>query len=291
MSPFARAWWFLAVAFTFTWACQAPGILLLRAHTTPPPMVMAVLALGSAGPSLVALWFWLLERRSLQKERPASGVWCPPAWLIWALALSFNPLAHLLGSGVLVLTGQYTAQHVMYPPLLPEQIAIAIIAPLGEEFGFRGYALPRLQSRVSPLAASLCIGVAWALWHVPTLFVPAARGTSTIELWMYLLSFVSGSVVYTWLYNAGRGSVVGPVLAHLGIHLDNVFRASTMGDGVAPVTVTALSMTAIALCLIATGQLRPATAVRYTQLAAAARSGRSSETLNAAVRLRRVGNA
>lgn len=267
MSGFSRAWLFLAVTFLFTWACQAPAILALRAQAAVPPVVLLMMAVGSAGPSLVALWFWLLERKSLHKELLGPDARRPPLWLLCTVALAFNPLAHLLGSGVLLLFGQYTAQHVLYPPLAPEQIAIAIVAPLGEEFGFRGYALPRLQSRWSPLAASLCIGVAWALWHIPTLLVPAARGTSTLELWLYLLSFVSGSVVYTWLYNAGRGSVIGPVLAHLGIHLDNVFRASTLGDGVRPLAVTALSMTAIAVCLVATGQLRPATAVRYTRRA------------------------
>jgi membrane protease YdiL (CAAX protease family) len=272
MSGFSRAWLFLAITCIFTWACQAPAIIALRAQATPPPIVLLVMAIGSAGPSLVALWFWLLERKSLQKQLPTPTAWSPPLWLLWTFALAFNPLAHLIGSGVLLLFGQYTAQHVLYPPLAPEQIAIAVIAPLGEEFGFRGYALPRLQARMSPLAASLCIGVVWAVWHLPTLLVPGARGTSPIELWLYLLTFVSGSVVYTWLYNAGRGSVVGPVLAHLGVHLDNVFRASTLGDGVRPLAVTVLSMTGIAVCLVATGQLRPATAIRYIRRGPAARS-------------------
>jgi len=262
MSPFSRAWLFVAVSFALTWACQLPGILVLRAQLPVPPIVMGMMALASAGPSLVALWFWILERKSLRLTPPEQSAWPQSRWLLWACALLFNPASHLLGSGVLYCLGRYEAQHLLYLPLRPEELAIAVIAPLGEEFGFRGYALPRLQSRVSPLAASLFIGVAWAAWHIPTLFVPAARGTSPAELWLYLLSFVAGSIVYTWLYNAGRGSVIGPLLAHFGIHLDNVFRASTLGDGVTPLAVTALSMTAIAAGLVATGQLRPETAVR-----------------------------
>jgi membrane protease YdiL (CAAX protease family) len=250
------------VSFALTWACQLPGILVLRAQLPVPPIVMGMMALASAGPSLVALWFWILERKSLQLTAPERRAWSHSTWLLWTCALLFNPAAHLLGSGVLYSLGQYEAQHLLYLPLRPEELAIAVIAPLGEDFGFRGYALPRLQTRLSPLTASLCIGVAWALWHIPTLFVPAARGTSPVELWLYLLSFIAGSVVYTWLYNAGRGSVVGPLLAHFGIHLDNVFRASTLGDGVTPLAATALSMTAIAAGLVASGRLRPETAVR-----------------------------
>lgn len=125
-------------------------------------------------------------------------------------------------------------RHLLYLPLRPEELAIAVIAPLGEEFGFRGYALPRLQTRWSPMAASAWLGVGWAVWHVRTLLVPSARGTTPLELCLYLTCYLAGSAVYTWLFNAGYGSIVGPLLAHLGIHLDNVFRASTVGDGIAP---------------------------------------------------------
>jgi membrane protease YdiL (CAAX protease family) len=41
------------------------------------------------------------------------------------------------------------------------------LAALGEELGWRGFALPRLQSRIGPLSASLVIGVIWAAWHLP----------------------------------------------------------------------------------------------------------------------------
>jgi hypothetical protein len=85
------------------------------------------------------------------------------------------------------------------------------------------------------------------------------------------LLFLSATLAFTWACqtprkpnsspNAGNGSVVGPLLAHLGIHLDNVFRASTVGDGVAPLMVTALGMAASAILLICTGQLRSGTAV------------------------------
>jgi len=261
MTAASRAWLFLGVTFAFTWACQTPCILVLRAGELMPPIVVAVMALGSAGPTLVALWFWILERGAVQVRAPARVLWQRPRWQLWLCALLFTPAAHLIGSGVLALLGLYDAKHVVYLPLRPEQLAIAVIAPLGEELGFRGYALPRLQATWSPLASSLWIGLAWAVWHIPTLFVPAARGTSPLELGLYLQCYLAASIVYTWLFNAGRGSVIGPLLAHLGIHLDNVFRASTLGDGITPLAVTALGITAFAALLVHLGQLRPETAV------------------------------
>jgi hypothetical protein len=78
---------------------------------------------------------------------------------------------------------------------------------------------------------------------------------------MYMQAFLASSVIYTWLFNIGGGSVRGPLLAHLGIHLDNVFRASTLGDGVLPLAMTTLVLTLMAAALVWQGQLRRETAV------------------------------
>jgi membrane protease YdiL (CAAX protease family) len=255
-------WTFVAVTFALSWACQTPAILVLRAGLTPPGFVVLMMAVGSAGPSLVALWFRVLEgRRARIAPDRAAGVRVGQLALVALVALLFPVAAHLIGSAILFGFGQYRAQHVWYPPLQPEQIAIAIVAPLGEEFGWRGYALPRLQAALQPLAASLWIGLAWALWHIPTFFVPAARGTTPVELCLYLVAFLASSIIYTWLYNAGGGRMLGPLLAHLGVHMDNVFRASTMGDGIAPLAATSAVLTLMAAGLVLRGELHRDTAV------------------------------
>src|SRR5207249_6966080 len=51
------------------------------------------------------------------------------------------------------------------------------VSPAGEELGWRGYALPRLQSGFQALGASLVLGVIWALWHAPQWLIPGARIT------------------------------------------------------------------------------------------------------------------
>jgi membrane protease YdiL (CAAX protease family) len=108
---------------------------------------------------------------------------------------------------------------------------------------------------MSPLRASLLIGVAWALWHIPTLFMPGARGVSAWELGLYVVAYLSSSVVYTWLYNATGGRMLAPLLAHLGAHLDNVFRASALGDGIAPLGSTVVVLTLLAGGLVLGGRL------------------------------------
>ena len=88
-----------------------------------------------------------------------------------------------------------------------------------EAFGWRGYALPRLQRRYSPPQASWLVGLAWGFWHLPLFFVPPALlRLSELAFGPYLLAVVGMSVVFTWLYNAAGGAVLVPVLAHAGIN-------------------------------------------------------------------------
>jgi membrane protease YdiL (CAAX protease family) len=67
---------------------------------------------------------------------------------------------------------------------------------LGEEIGLRGFALTRLQTRHSPLKASLIIGFWWGLWHLP-----AWTGRSVLEIAITWLAVLSFSMIFTWFYN------------------------------------------------------------------------------------------
>jgi membrane protease YdiL (CAAX protease family) len=82
------------------------------------------------------------------------------------------------------------------------------LAGTWEEPGFRGYALPRLQFRYSALIASLILGVLWAFWHLP--FVVTGE-----QIWIDAILFIiEWSIVYTWLFNNAKGSVLIVMLFH-----------------------------------------------------------------------------
>ena len=82
------------------------------------------------------------------------------------------------------------------------------LAGTWEEPGFRGYALPRLQFRYSALIASLILGVLWAFWHLP--FVVTGE-----DIWIDAFPFIiEWSIVYTWLFNNAKGSVLIVMLFH-----------------------------------------------------------------------------
>lgn len=261
MSPRKSVVAFFVVALVFTAVCQTPGILALRAGTYPPPPFLLLMAIGSAGPTLVALALsaWVGGRAGVGALFRRRG---HPGAALYPIALGHVMAAHLIGSAVLFAAGLYTAHHLIYPPLQAEQVAIAIVAPLGEEYGWRGYAQPRLQAVMSPLWASLIVGVVWQLWHVPSFFMP---GIPIADMLRTLPMMLAGAVIYGWLYNASGGNMPILLLAHLGAHLDNVFRAEAL-DGYAPLYSTSVVLVLFAIALVATGRLKRETAVTLDPL-------------------------
>lgn len=81
--------------------------------------------------------------------------------------------------------------------------------PLGEEPGWRGFALPRLQDGRSPLHASLILGLLVAGWHLPLVFLPGEELAPVL-----LLATVAVTFVYTWIFNHTGGSVFMTLVAH-----------------------------------------------------------------------------
>jgi membrane protease YdiL (CAAX protease family) len=88
-----------------------------------------------------------------------------------------------------------------------------LLSPFGgawEELGWRGYALPRLQVGRSALSASLILGLLWAAWHLP-MFI-----TGQIH-WPDALLVIALSIVFSWLFNHTKGSVLIAYLFHAAI--------------------------------------------------------------------------
>lgn len=98
---------------------------------------------------------------------------------------------------------------------LPDRfIFILLFIGLGEEPGWRGFALPELQKKHSPIAASLILAPIWALWHLPLMgnefplhIVPA-----------FLVSLLGATLVQTWLFNRTCGSVLLQMLLHATVN-------------------------------------------------------------------------
>jgi uncharacterized protein len=115
---------------------------------------------------------------------------------------------------------------------------------LGEETGWRGFALPVLQKKLNPLAASWIIGPLWCFWHLPAFFMNENYMTmGPIGIFGWAISLTFGSILLTWLYNASGGSVIIVGVWHA------FFDASVTGNTDAGMIGGIMSVMVIALAL------------------------------------------
>jgi len=121
----------------------------------------------------------------------------------------------LLGNEYSVLS---PLESVPYPLafVIPIMIASAFPGSLAEELGWRGFALPSLQSRFGALFSSILIGLAWGLWHIPSMLY---FEMNLMEIGLAVIGTIPLAILYTWLYNNTKGSLLLAVLFHLGQQL------------------------------------------------------------------------
>jgi uncharacterized protein len=134
--------------------------------------------------------------------------------LKWYVAALFIPAGITVAAAVLnvVLGAQApsSAELGSWTGLLVTFLAVLLIPGLGgawEEPGWRGFALPRLQSGRSALFASLILGVLIAGWHLPLMFVGQVHYAD-------LLTIMGAVIIFNWVFNNANGSVLIIMLMH-----------------------------------------------------------------------------
>lgn len=130
-------------------------------------------------------------------------------WYALAIVLPFGINAAAAALAVMLGAPFPAAEKLARWPELLVVFPLYLVAfgPLGEEPGWRGFAMPRLMEGRSPLAASLALGVLVAVWHLPLV----AGGVQPAVI---LLAIAASQVMYTWLASLARGSVLIVMLAH-----------------------------------------------------------------------------
>ena len=134
----------------------------------------------------------------------------------WYLVALLLPLVlRLAAFGFNLLAGASLSPNIQFPAwgdLATEFVFIFIFIALGEEPGFRGYALPKLMEGRSALTASLILGVLHTIWHLPGFII---GGEPIINV----LIIISGAVLITWIFNNTRGSVFIIMFLHSSVNL------------------------------------------------------------------------
>ncbi len=141
-------------------------------------------------------------------------------------------------------TGSDPKYDLSTPPLiLSALLNLLIFGPLGEELGWRGYALPRLLKYFNPLAASLILGAIWGVWHLPSFFI-SSLVQSSLSLPIFLIMGLTTSILLTWLFEHTGRSVLIAVLFHYSLN----FTLSIIG---APLPAVAIVFLVLAIVVVA----------------------------------------
>ncbi|MCU1327284.1 MAG: amino terminal protease family protein, partial [Bryobacterales bacterium] len=241
---------YFVLAFAFSFGLWLPALVGRRAS----PFYLSA---GTFGPSLAAL----------ATHRISTGNW--RAFRLW------SDLPHvLLGiacGGLAVLISAFAAAFFMTRSGFDRWQWAALLqivtlfgpnlagGPLGEEAGWRGYALPRLQQRFPPVLSALMVGFVWASWHLPLILAHVYN----VTWWQFLAVTMAASVILSFGFNKSGGSTISAVVVHglynvaTGVILNDFIGKATLRDNAAQHNVFWLAYAGVAavLCLVTRGQL------------------------------------
>ncbi len=131
----------------------------------------------------------------------------PGRWWAVALGLPLALAAAAAGVGAALAGTAYLGVTLSLPASLTYLGYGIGLFLLTEEAAWRGVALPRLMTRMSPLAAATVLGVVWAGWHLPT-FLMSSESDAAVPFWGFAILTVATSLITAWLYVGSGGSVL-----------------------------------------------------------------------------------
>jgi membrane protease YdiL (CAAX protease family) len=214
-----QVWMFFVFAFALTWGIGLVGLIVPRvfpsAHAfshTSPFFWMAAYSVSLTGIVMTAFYYGTAGlRRLFGRLLPwrAGPQWYAIVVCGYGLiAFAAVHLARLYGAGPAFVPGPRAVLTGLGMTLLFD------VGPVGEEFGWRGFALPRLLEIRSPMGASLILGAVHGLWHLPLFFIPTVS-QSHLSFPMFVVGTISIAVIDTWLYLRTDANLLLAILVHL----------------------------------------------------------------------------
>lgn len=204
---------FFLIAFGWSWAYD--GIIFLTVGSSPGIMLRGLVR--TWGPLVAGLTVTWASAGDLRTYLGQVTKWrVKPRWYVVAIVLPFVLNGSLAVSVVHLLRGG-SVQIAPSPWWLYVVGFVVIMFLTGglEEFGWRGFAQPRLQERYTSLTAAVGIGIAWAFWHLPLFYLFDVAAYDASGFWTsYTFTLVVQSIIYAWLFNSTGGALLFPMAAH-----------------------------------------------------------------------------
>ncbi len=218
-------WFFILTFVLFIVAIGISAAIPLFVLQLFPPWAPSIAA-------FIVILLVLKERNEIRKLVGKLGIW--RIGIGWYLA-ALSPFAiSLLAIGLYIGLG-----NPIPGPHMPFDWSIGlfwligsvVIGSIGEELGWRGFALPHLQSRFSALGSSLILGVFWGFWHLPIyLLIGLEEGQfDLLNFLSFILLTVFISIIITWIVNNTNGSVLGAIIFHASFNFSLALFVEILG--------------------------------------------------------------
>lgn len=233
---------YFTLAYAIAWLLWLPlvlskgggiGLLPFTTDSTVDGVItFSIIVIGALGPAFAAVIMTgvtegragvgLLFRRIV---RVRVGF----QWYLVALFLPLLPVLFFLLLGTLSAPEQYTGVWgrqggiALIAYVVTALIGMVLGSPIGEEPGWRGFALPRLQRQMGPFKGTLLLGTLWGLWHAPLAFFTVwgsdyQRMGIVPGFLLFVLCIISYAMVMTWMFNRTHGSIFLAILFHSAIN-------------------------------------------------------------------------
>jgi uncharacterized protein len=216
---------FFVLAFVLTWGAGWAADAIYTGSTLSGILTLPFLLL-SAGPLLAALFVTALTggKTAVMALLRKFAIW-RVGWRWWAVALLLTPAMFLIAIYLNVGLGapNSTAALLAAAPSLLLAFALRLVNPLDgpmkEELGWRGFALPYLQERYSTRVAYLILIALVVIWHLPLVWMGSLPAIA-------LFGTASATILYGWIFNNTKGSVLMTLIAHA---TDGLIGAGVLG--------------------------------------------------------------
>lgn len=265
---------YFMIAFAITWALHTPMVLGrnglgIFSYEVPMALFVILFILGAmAGPTLGAFLVTnaLEGKEGRQKLFRRYRQW--RVGLPWyGLAIFGFPMIYLIAGSIVLgnvpiadLGSNWTT---FFSPYLIAVLIFPAIITWGEEPGWRGFALTRMQEYYHPLLSSVIVGFMHALWHLPVFMLasgPIALGPFDLQQFAINTALtIATSILFTWVFNNARGSILIAVLIHASLNATQAWMSALIpnypADAAGKIVMGVHFVAAVALIFMTNGRL------------------------------------
>jgi hypothetical protein len=217
-----RLWLFFSVVYLLSWIIWIPLIFFQNVEALQSNGTL-LFSIGVTIPSLAGILFtYRYKGKKETKELLKRGI--KGFKIVWVIIILL--LIPFLAITSLGLTAVITGSVNLLTDIPRGLIAfvnfpfiLVIGGPLIEEYGWRGFALDRLQSKWNGTTSSIILGIMWGFWHIPAFFISGTSQNILLEYLplsagLFFIQIIFISIIMTWLYNNTERSILGSILFH-----------------------------------------------------------------------------